>query len=38
MLNKVFVGYDSSKVGVSDIMKVIKETGYSSHLTRRITS
>jgi len=35
MLNKVFVDYDESRVGISDIMKVIKEAGYSGHMTRK---
>jgi P-type Cu+ transporter len=35
MLNKVFVDYDESKVSISEIMRAIKEAGYSSYLTRR---
>jgi Cu+-exporting ATPase len=34
MLNKVFVDYDELKVGISEIMKAIKEAGYSSYVTR----
>ena len=34
MLNKVFVDYDDSKVRISDIMKVIKDAGYSSYMTK----
>jgi P-type Cu+ transporter len=34
MLNKIFVDYDESKVSVPEIMRAIKEAGYSSYLTR----
>ena len=34
MLNKIFVDYDESKVGISEILKAIKEAGYSSYVTR----
>jgi Cu+-exporting ATPase len=33
MLNKIFVDYDESKVGISEIMNAIKETGYSNYVT-----
>ena len=36
MLNKIFAEYDESKVGVPEIMKAIKKTGYSSYLTREM--
>ncbi len=36
MLNRVFVDYDESKLGVPEIMKAIKEAGYSNYLTRRM--
>jgi copper chaperone CopZ len=36
MLNEVFVDYDESRASVSEIVKAIKEAGYSSHLTRRM--
>jgi copper chaperone CopZ len=36
MLNRVFVDYDESKVGIVKIMQAIKETGYSGYLSRRI--
>jgi Cu+-exporting ATPase len=32
MLNKIFVDYDESKIGVSEITKVIEEAGYSNHV------
>jgi P-type Cu+ transporter len=35
MLNKIFVDYDESKVSISEIVRAIKEAGYSSYLTRR---
>ncbi len=35
MLNRVFVDYDESKVGISEITEVIKEAGYSGYMTRR---
>jgi Cu+-exporting ATPase len=34
MLNEIFVDYDESKVGISEIMQAIKEAGYSNHLRR----
>ncbi len=33
LLNKVFVDYDESKVGVSEIKNAIKEAGYSNYVT-----
>ena len=33
MLNKIFVDYDESKVGISEIMKAIKGAGYSNYVT-----
>lgn len=33
MLNKIFVDYDESKVGISEIKKAIKETGYANYVT-----
>jgi copper chaperone CopZ len=33
MLNKIFVDYDESKVGISEIRKAIKEAGYSNYVT-----
>jgi Cu+-exporting ATPase len=33
MLNKIFVDYDESKVGIPEIMKAIKDIGYSNYLT-----
>jgi P-type Cu+ transporter len=33
MLNKIFVDYDESRVGISEIMKAIKEAGYSNYVT-----
>jgi Cu+-exporting ATPase len=33
MLNKVFVDYDESKVGISEIKKAIKQAGYSNYVT-----
>jgi Cu+-exporting ATPase len=33
MLNKVFVDYDESKVGISEIRKTIKQAGYSNYVT-----
>lgn len=33
MLNKIFLDHDESKVGISEIMKAVKETGYSNHVT-----
>ncbi len=33
MLNKIFVDYNESKVGISAILKAIKEAGYSSYVT-----
>jgi Cu+-exporting ATPase len=35
MLNKIFVDYDESKVSISEIVRAIKEAGYSSYLNRR---
>ena len=35
MLNKVFIDYDESKVGLSDITKAIDKAGYSNYLTRK---
>jgi Cu+-exporting ATPase len=32
MLNKVFVDFDESKVGIPEIRKAIKEAGYSNYL------
>ena len=33
MLNKIFVDYDESKVGISEIKKAIKHAGYSNYVT-----
>jgi copper chaperone CopZ len=33
MLNKVFVEYDESKVGIPEIKKAIKEAGYENFVT-----
>lgn len=33
LLNKVFIDYDESKVGVSEIKNAIKEAGYSNYVT-----
>ncbi len=33
MLNKIFVDYDESKVGITEITKAIKEAGYSNYVT-----
>jgi copper chaperone CopZ len=33
MLNKIFVDYDESKVGIHEIKNAIKEAGYSNYLT-----
>ncbi len=33
MLNKIFVDYDESKVGIYEIKNAIKEAGYSNYLT-----
>ncbi len=33
MLNKVFVDYDGSKLGVNEIKKAIKEAGYAGYVT-----
>ncbi len=33
LLNKVFVDYDESKIGVSEIKNAIKEAGYSNYVT-----
>ena len=33
MLNKIFVDYDESKVGISEIKRAITEAGYSSYMT-----
>lgn len=33
MLNKIFVDYDESKVGLSEIRNAIDEAGYSSFVT-----
>jgi Cu+-exporting ATPase len=33
MLNKIFVDYDESKVDISEIMRAIKEAGYSNYVT-----
>ncbi len=33
MLNKIFVDYDESKVGISEIMKTIEEAGYANYVT-----
>ncbi len=38
MLNKVFIDYDDSRVGISEIMKAVAKTGYSGHLTRTESS
>lgn len=32
MLNKVFVDYDDSKVGIAEIKKAIKDAGYSNYV------
>ncbi len=32
MLNKVFVDYDESKIGISEIRKAIKQAGYSNYV------
>jgi P-type Cu+ transporter len=34
MLNKIFVDYDESKVSISEIVRAIKDAGYSSYLSR----
>ena len=36
MLNKIFVDYDESRVGIPEIMKAIEEAGYSSYVTKRM--
>ncbi|MDA4120382.1 MAG: heavy-metal-associated domain-containing protein [Thaumarchaeota archaeon] len=36
MLNRIFVDYDESRVGISEIMQAIKKAGYSGYLTRRM--
>ncbi len=33
MLDKVFVDYDESKLGVNEIKKAIKEAGYANYVT-----
>jgi len=33
MVNKIFVDYDESRVGISEITNAIKETGYSNYVT-----
>ena len=33
MLNKIFIDYDESKVGIPKIRMAIKEAGYSNYLT-----
>ncbi len=33
MLNKVFVDYDETKIGVPQIMRAIKDAGYSNFVT-----
>jgi Cu+-exporting ATPase len=38
MLNRIFVDYDESRVGISEILQAIKEAGYSSYLTRRVSN
>ncbi len=35
MLNKVFVDYDESKLGVFEIKKAIKEAGYANYLSQQ---
>jgi P-type Cu+ transporter len=32
MLNKIFVDYDESKLGLGEIKKAIKEAGYSNYV------
>ncbi len=36
MLNKIFVDYDESRVGIPEIVEAIKKAGYSSHLSRAV--
>ncbi len=36
MLNKVFIDYDESKIGLSEIMKAIDKAGYSNYVIRRM--
>jgi P-type Cu+ transporter len=33
LLNKVFVDYDESKIGVSEIKNAIREAGYANYVT-----
>jgi Cu+-exporting ATPase len=33
MLNKVFVDYDPSKVGINEIRKAVDRTGYGTYIT-----
>lgn len=33
MPNKIFVDYDESKVGISEVKKTIKQAGYSNYVT-----
>lgn len=35
MLNKVFVDYDESKLGVSEIKKAIKDAGYVNYVSQQ---
>lgn len=32
MLNKIFVDYDDSKVGIAEIKKAIKDAGYANYV------
>jgi len=35
MLNKVFVDYDATKVGIDEIKKAVDRTGYGAFLTMK---
>ncbi len=38
MLNKIFIDYDESKVGISEIMKAIEEAGYSNYVANNYST
>jgi Cu+-exporting ATPase len=35
MLNKVYVDYDESKLGVSEIKKAIRDAGFDNHVSQQ---